>query len=97
MSQQLGSEVERHCKANKSTTPRTALSRRAALGGIQTHCALPTELCTRATQLVVVRIYNTTQQHKANLKPLEADEYEMNMQFLLNFVCVKLYILDLYL
>ena len=42
--QQLGIEVESQGKANKSTTPRTALSfqgkKRAVLGGIRTHDTL---------------------------------------------------------
>ena len=39
MSQQLGNEVEKQGKANKSTTPRTALSC-ALVGGIRTNDTL---------------------------------------------------------
>ena len=63
-------EVERQGKANKPATPRKTL--RAALGGIHTHDTLrlgersTNSATTRATQLVGVRIYNTTQQKKTS-------------------------------
>ena len=76
MSQQLGSKVERQGKANKPTTPRTALKEELPWVGFEptTLGSLgerSTNLATRATQLVGVRIYNTTQHNtKAHLKPL---------------------------
>ena len=76
MSQQLGNEVERQGKANKSSTPRTAQRKEEELPWVGFEptplCSLgerSTNLATVATQLVGVRIYNTTQ-HMANLKPL---------------------------
>ena len=67
MSQELGNAVERQGEANKSTTPRTALSFQRKEKVLPWVGFEPTTLCSlgeRSTNS------GSTTQHKANLEPL---------------------------